>query len=126
METDFKKGLSLYSLSLIFGSRICHQRNDRSFYFNGKKFPVCARCSGIYLSMLFGITFSILMIVFELKVYILYSFILAIPLLVDGLTQLLSNYESNNRRRLITGIMFGIPYGTIPVIILYYLLLFFK
>jgi uncharacterized membrane protein len=33
----------------LVGSRICHQRPDRSFHFAGAAWPVCARCSGLYL-----------------------------------------------------------------------------
>jgi len=37
---------------LIFavGSLICHQRPDRSFFVDGHQLPVCARCTGLYLS----------------------------------------------------------------------------
>src|SRR5215212_1094286 len=31
-------------------SRICHQRTERSFAVAGVQMPVCARCSGLYLS----------------------------------------------------------------------------
>jgi|SRR6478752_4775868 uncharacterized membrane protein len=32
------------------GSVICHQRPDRSFFWDGQQLPVCARCTGLYLS----------------------------------------------------------------------------
>jgi len=32
------------------GSVICHQRPDRSFFWDGHQLPVCARCTGLYLS----------------------------------------------------------------------------
>jgi uncharacterized membrane protein len=35
-------------------SRICHQRTERSFAVAGVQMPVCARCSGLYLSGAFG------------------------------------------------------------------------
>ena len=31
-------------------SRICHQRPERSFHSAGVKWPVCGRCSGLYLA----------------------------------------------------------------------------
>jgi len=31
-------------------SRICHQRPERSFHTAGIKWPVCGRCSGLYLA----------------------------------------------------------------------------
>lgn len=33
--------------------------------------------------------------------------ILALPLVIDGLAQLMTRYESTNRRRLFTGLLFG-------------------
>lgn len=35
-------------------STICHQIPDRSFFILGYSFPVCERCSGIYLGLLLG------------------------------------------------------------------------
>lgn len=35
-------------------SRICHQRPERSFHTAGVKWPVCGRCSGLYLAAPFG------------------------------------------------------------------------
>jgi uncharacterized membrane protein len=29
---------------------ICHQRPERSFHLNGAQLPVCARCTGLYVS----------------------------------------------------------------------------
>jgi uncharacterized membrane protein len=42
---------------LIFavGSVICHQRPDRSFFLDGQQLPVCARCTGLYLSGAIGL-----------------------------------------------------------------------
>jgi uncharacterized membrane protein len=33
---------------------VCHQRDDRSFHTYGVKWPVCARCSGLYLAAPLG------------------------------------------------------------------------
>jgi uncharacterized membrane protein len=43
-------------LAFIFamGSVICHQLPDRSFFLDGHQLPVCARCSGLYLSAAAG------------------------------------------------------------------------
>jgi predicted membrane protein DUF2085 len=38
----------------LAASRICHQRPERSFHTAGVKWPVCGRCSGLYLSAPFG------------------------------------------------------------------------
>jgi uncharacterized membrane protein len=36
------------------GSRICHQRPERSFHVSGVQLPVCARCFGLYLAAALG------------------------------------------------------------------------
>jgi uncharacterized membrane protein len=36
------------------GSRICHQKPERTFHTSGVPWPVCARCSGLYLAAPFG------------------------------------------------------------------------
>jgi uncharacterized membrane protein len=40
------------AVSFIYaiGSMICHQRPERSFFLDGQQLPVCARCTGLYLS----------------------------------------------------------------------------
>ena len=35
-------------------SRVCHQLPERSFHTAGVQWPVCARCTGLYLSAPFG------------------------------------------------------------------------
>jgi uncharacterized membrane protein len=32
------------------GSIVCHQLPERSFFLDGRQLPVCARCTGLYLS----------------------------------------------------------------------------
>lgn len=86
-------------LPIFFG---CHTRNDRSFFYKDKKFPICARCTG----ELIGIILAPLLLIFY-KPSFYFSLILMIPMLLDGFTQLLTKYESNNIKRLITGLLFG-------------------
>lgn len=42
-------------LAYVVGSYICHQRPDRSFWFDGQKMAVCARCTGIYVGAVVGL-----------------------------------------------------------------------
>lgn len=37
------------------GGVICHQRPERSFFLDGHQLPVCARCTGLYLSAAVGL-----------------------------------------------------------------------
>ncbi len=90
-------------LRIFFG---CHARPDRSFYFRGRQFPICARCTGELVGMLLGIVIAICFGCPDFWVVCL----LMLPLVVDGFTQRLTAYESNNIRRLWTGILFGIAF----------------
>ena len=86
-------------LPIIFA---CHCRDDRSFHYKGRKFPICARCTGELIGMIAGI---LLNFIFIPAVPVL--LFLLVPLVLDGGIQLLTTYESTNIRRLLTGILFG-------------------
>lgn len=83
---------------------ICHRKAERSFFWRGKQFPVCARCTGIYLGYLSFPIFN-----FDLY-YIssLFSILLMLPTIFDGLTQAYLPRESTNFIRLTTGILGGV------------------
>ena len=81
----------------------CHQRKDRSFYYRGFQFPICACCTGI----LFGFLLSPFLVMSFAPPIWIYALLL-LPLLIDGTIQRISVYESNNPTRLITGIFFGV------------------
>lgn len=42
------------ALVYLAGSFVCHQRPERSFHLAGAPMPVCARCTGLYVSALAG------------------------------------------------------------------------
>ena len=90
---------------------ICHRKPERSFFIKGHQFPVCARCTGFYLSLLIYFTYTYYFFV-DYNVYLLvFAIILLIPTAIDGLTQLFEYRESNNNLRFITGILGGIGLG---------------
>jgi uncharacterized membrane protein len=84
----------------------CHQMHERSFFFGDYQFPVCARCTGIYIGGVIGIFFAFL---FKFN-FIILSICTALSVLAmgtDGLLQLKKVLMSNNPRRIITGLLFG-------------------
>lgn len=87
-------------LPIFFG---CHCKAARSFYYHGKKFPICARCTGQLIGMVMAIIFYKLICPFSIIVLIG----LLLPLIIDGTIQKLTAYESTNVRRLWTGVLFG-------------------
>lgn len=88
-----------------FGYRLgCHQMADRSFFFKGYQFPVCARCTGVIL----GEFMAIILIIFKLNINILFSIALLLIMGLDWFIQYINILESNNLRRVITGTLGGI------------------
>ena len=81
----------------------CHRLPERSFHFRGKQFPVCARCTGIYLGEL--IMLILLFIGFRLSIF--WSLICILPFIIDGTIQYFNLIESTNMRRFITGLIGG-------------------
>lgn len=95
-------------LPAFFG---CHCRPERSFFYRGVQFPICARCTGELA--------GILLAVFTWAAAHpggAAAGLLLVPLIADGLLQLRTAYESNNLRRLWTGILFG--YGLTDLFLL--------
>lgn len=80
----------------------CHCRADRSFFWHGRQFPVCARCTGELVGILCG-----LLSCFWYMPPVWAAVVLMVPMVADGVIQLTTAYESTNPRRLVTGILFG-------------------
>jgi uncharacterized membrane protein len=77
---------------------------ERSFFFNGKQFPICARCTGIMC----GYTIAIICLLFFISFTFIVSIILIVPMVIDGTGQLYSKWKSTNSRRFLTGLLAGI------------------
>ncbi len=107
----FETNLMVKQYQLLYSNlgKICHQFPTHSFYIFGSNMGLCSRCFSIYFALFVS---SILLIFFDIKLSWRYrffiSFILAVPLLADGFTQLYNLRESNNYLRLTTGILFGL------------------
>lgn len=98
MNDKLKNDIWLFLMK--FFSDCCHQIPRRSFFIKGYQFPVCARCTGLYLGYIIG-SFKNM---FSPKMGIIFILIMAI----DGISQLLKFTTSNNLRRFITGLLSGI------------------
>lgn len=95
MKTWFYKWLPI-----IFG---CHQRPERSFFYKGEHFPICARCTGELIGVFIGVMGIYLWIQFPFLIWLVFM----LPMIIDGFLQLITSYESNNLKRFITGLLFG-------------------
>ena len=81
----------------------CHQMAERSFFINNCQFPVCARCTGVLIGYIFS---PILLLVGNYRVDI--ALVLCFIMFIDWYIQYLKVRQSNNIRRLLTGIAGGI------------------
>jgi uncharacterized membrane protein len=91
----------------------CHQMPERSFHFKGKQFPICARCTGVFLGYLTLPFFHLGLISPTIPFILIFS----APMVVDSLTQTYGTRESNNAQRLITGFLFGAAQVALIVLI---------
>ena len=86
----------------------CHQLPERSFFYKGKQFPVCARCTGVFLGQCIAFVFAWLT-----QIPLLISGLLLAIIGLDWLLQNRKIYMSTNWRRLFTGAAGG--FGIVSV-----------
>ena len=102
---------------------ICHRKPERSFFFILYQFPVCARCTGFYISLISYFIYAYFYFI-NYDIYLLtFAVILLVPSAIDGTTQLLELRESNNNLRLITGLLGGLGLGIIVKAIKFFIYL---
>src|SRR5688572_7653719 len=82
----------------------CHRIPERSFFWKGKQFPVCARCTGYHIGYLSAPLFLFNVISIDLW----WSVGLLLPSHIDGITQAFFKRKSNNALRVTTGFMAGL------------------
>ena len=99
----------------------CHRLLERSFFFRGKQFPFCARCTGIYVGYAIFIP-----ALWFIKIDIYWALLAILPTTIDGLTQAYFNRESNNFLRFTTGILAGYGLAGLSDFIAYWIVHFFK
>ncbi|MFP3871562.1 MAG: DUF2085 domain-containing protein [Candidatus Aenigmatarchaeota archaeon] len=110
----------------------CHQRHYRSYYLNGNQMPVCARDVGIFI----GFSAGFLLMTFvrggkefkdqilglinidpkisEMKkraILLALGAVFVLPIALDGGIQLVTDYESFNELRTVTGLIFGFGFS---------------
>lgn len=90
---------------------LCHGIPTRCLTMFGVPMPICARCTGIYIGLLAGIVAFLLypLVAERLMRYVMYA--AAMPMLIDGLTQLAGFRESTNPLRLVTGFVAALAFG---------------
>ena len=102
---------------------ICHRMPERSFFIKGHQFPVCARCTGFYITLMLYFIYTYFFFVEYTPILIVLAILFLIPYFSDGLTQLLTNRQSNNKLRFFTGLMGGLGLGILIKALKYFIFL---
>lgn len=110
-------------IAIIFaaGALICHQRPERSFFLDVHQFPVCARCTGLYLSGAVGIVGWIALkrvrrgssLPFDPGLAKRLVLLSAIPTAVSLATGALGVWDGSNVARAMLAIPFGASAGAV-------------
>lgn len=119
----------------LIGDIECHQISNRTLYINGNQMPVCARDTGVFLFATIGLLVALVIRPYpsasrmfismlpqgarsfiqtkvgELKFMIIVLVLFLAPLALDGGVQLLTDYESSNSMRFLTGALAGFMGG---------------
>lgn len=103
----------IWSKMMRLGKKIfgCHQLPERSFFYHGMQFPICARCTGLMIGFtLIGPAITIFTFG---NMY--FSLFLLLLMILDGVLQLKTSYLSNNTKRILTGV--GAGYALFSILI---------
>jgi uncharacterized membrane protein len=87
------------------GDAECHQLANRSYFINGNQMPFCSRDVGLFIGLALGS--GIVTFIF-FRINPLLALVGLAPIGIDGGVQMVTDYESNNPLRLVTGIIAGI------------------
>ncbi len=107
MCSSEKESQRIHYLTL-FTQFICHRKPERTYKIRDHYFPVCSRCTGFYIGE-FSYFIYVYFIYVEYTVYLIFmAFLMIIPTFLDGFTQFIGSRESNNKLRLLTGLLGGV------------------
>lgn len=102
-----KKESDLYNTLSLFSHFICHHRPERTFN-KEHCFPVCARCTGLYIGAFSYFIFEYFFNVEYTHLIILMAILIILPTFFDGLTQFMGIRESKNNIRFFSGLIGGV------------------
>ena len=111
-----------YQKIFSIGSSLCHQIPSHGFQTNGIPFPVCARCSGLYLGSFIGLAYGFLSgkkTGLPKKEYLILLAVLFFLWGLDGANSFISDFinhpflhTTTNTTRLVTGFGMGLLMAT--------------
>jgi len=95
---------TLYRALMYMGGWWCHQLPARSPHLFGVQLPLCWRCTGILLGAL---TLFVWLLTKKRLPPLLLCLLLALPLPLDVLYNVVTHGDGDNARRLLTGLLWG-------------------
>ena len=111
-----------YSKGMAIGASVCHQLPTHSYIRGDIQFPLCARCSGLYLGCFIGILYYLTQgrkAGLPAKGYLILLGVLTFAWGGDGVNSFMSDilnrpflYTTNNVTRLVTGFGMGLVLST--------------
>ncbi len=99
---------------MFLGSTVCHQLEERSYFFDGVQMPLCARCIGIHFGFVLSMTYLLLgpkRLAAKLpstRQLVVLASIMAFFLIDSGLSYS-GISPSDNLRRTLSGLALGVP-----------------
>ena len=95
----------------IYGAfgMVCHQLPERSYFIEGHKLAVCARCTGLYGG--FTLTLLLFPLIGSLKRTVVpprsWLLLAAVPLVIDVAVNFFGFWQNTHTSRLLTGALLG-------------------
>ncbi len=111
----------LVAFAYDVGRLICHQLPERSFFLGGRQLPVCARCTGLYLSVGAGCAGWVLAklargwsgITVEPRAALLVVGGAAVPTIVSYATGIMGVWDGSNIVRAVLAVPLGVAAGAV-------------
>ena len=94
---------------------ICNHREETAPKIFGRTFILCWRCTGVMLSLIAMVIINNFVNISSGIFQIILGSLLMIPIIVDGGLQYLLKIESTNKRRGISGFLFGVGFMLVAV-----------
>jgi uncharacterized membrane protein len=89
----------------------CHGIPERCLYLWNVPMPICARCTAIYVGLIVSIAVFLILPRMTERAARIVLCAAAIPMAIDGFTQLARLRVSTNTLRIETGLVLGIAFG---------------
>lgn len=104
-------GMSVAALVVqSFFHAVCHQKPERSFWFDGHPWAVCVRCSGIYAGLMVG-AFLRISTVFAKKVFLVILFLNV----ADIAMEMMRVHGNSSEFRFVFGLGLGVAVSALLV-----------